>query len=264
MSQSIQDITVGDILPLDHVLQLADRSKLLAARIQEFKRNDRPRTAEELRILTSTMDEVEQILRPYTVAVLDCILGDVYENILLEQDGTRTGFDEGMDRITRVLRSDPPEMDSGPNDSSHTFSLEETPEIVERFQRLILGFEDLDRLTHQPIHDTLALSEQQVEACIEAGRMKVLMGCVFDGIGSYTRGQLPPRTSTHTVVVTVVRCEGLRRHEGEGPPLLRRQDATVGQERFALPNPLRQDATVGQGTVASSGHSSRNIPRLRR
>ncbi|KAG7048521.1 hypothetical protein JMJ77_0014158 [Colletotrichum scovillei] len=226
MSQSIQDIPVGEILPLDHVLQLADRSKLLAARVQEFKKSDGPRTPEELRVLTSTMEDVEQISRPYTMAVLDCMLGDIYENILRGQDGTRTGFDEAMTQITRVLRPAPLEMNSEPNDSTHTFSLEETPEIVGRFRRLILSFEDLDRLAHQPVHDTLALSERQVETCVEAGRVKVLMGCVFDAIVSYTRGQLPPRTSTHTVVVTVVRCEGLRRHEGEGPPLLRRQDAT--------------------------------------
>ncbi|KXH64290.1 hypothetical protein CNYM01_13381 [Colletotrichum nymphaeae SA-01] len=281
MSQSIQDIPVGEILPLDHVLQLADRSKLLAARVQEFKRNDGPRTPEELEVLTSTMDEVEQTLRPYAMAVLDCMLGDIYENILREQDDTKTGFDEAMTRITRALRPALLEMDSEPNDSTHTFSLEETPEIVERFRRLILGFEDLDRLTHQPVHDTLALSERQVETCVEAGRVKVLMGCVFDAIVSYTREQVPPRISTQTVVVTVVRCEGLRRHEGEGPPLLRRQDAIVGQERFVPPSLLRQDATIGQGsfeppslprqdatigqgTVASSGHSSRDIPRLRR
>ncbi|KAK1720980.1 hypothetical protein BDP67DRAFT_80244 [Colletotrichum lupini] len=281
MYQSIQDIPVGEILPLDHVLQLADRSKLLAARVQEFKRNDGLRTPEELRGLTSTVDEVEQILRPYTMAVLDCMLGDIYENILREQDGTRTGFDEAMTRITPALRPALLEMDSEPNDSTHTFNLKETLEIVGRFRRLILEFEDLDRLTHQPVHDTLALSERQVEACVEAGRMKVLMGCVFDAIVSYTRGRLPPRISTHTVVVTVVRCEGLRRHEGEGPPLLRRQDATVGQERFAPPSLPRQDATLGrgsfeppsllrqnatvsQGTVASSRHSSQNTPRLRR
>ncbi|KAK7449059.1 hypothetical protein Landi51_06138 [Colletotrichum acutatum] len=184
MSQSIQDIPVGDILPLDHVLQLADRSKLLAARVQEFERNDGLKTPEELRVLTSTMDEVEQTLRPYTMAVLDCILGDIYENILLEQDGTRAGFDEAMTRITRTLRPALLEMDSEPNDSTHTFSLDETPEIVERFQRLILGFEDLDRLVHQPVHNTLVLSEQQVETCVEAGRVKVLMGCVFDAIVS--------------------------------------------------------------------------------
>ncbi|KAL0776350.1 hypothetical protein CaCOL14_007638 [Colletotrichum acutatum] len=207
MSQSIQDIPVGDILPLDHVLQLADRSKLLAARVQEFERNDGLKTPEELRVLTSTMDEVEQTLRPYTMAVLDCILGDIYENILLEQDGTRAGFDEAMTRITRTLRPALLEMDSEPNDSTHTFSLDETPEIVERFQRLILGFEDLDRLVHQPVHNTLVLSEQQVETCVEAGRVKVLMGCVFDAIVSYTRKHLPPRASTHTVVVTVVRVE---------------------------------------------------------
>ncbi|KAK1531341.1 hypothetical protein CPAR01_10990 [Colletotrichum paranaense] len=281
MSQSIQDIPVGEILPLDHVLQLADRSKLLAARVQEFKRNDGLRTPEELRVLTSTVDEVEQILRPYTMAVLDCMLGDIYENILREQDGTRTGFDEAMTRITRALRPAPLEMDSEPNDSMHTLSLEETLEIVGRFRRLILGFEDLDRLTRQPVHDTLALSERQVEACVEAGRLKVLMGCVFDVIVSYTRERLLPRISTYTVVVTVVRCERLRRHEGEGPPLLRRQDATVGQERFAPPSLPRQDATLGQGsfeppsllrqnatvsqgTVASSRHSSQNTPRLRR
>ncbi|KAF4773981.1 hypothetical protein HER10_EVM0007354 [Colletotrichum scovillei] len=210
------------------------------------------------------MEDVEQISRPYTMAVLDCMLGDIYENILRGQDGTRTGFDEAMTQITRVLRPAPLEMNSEPNDSTHTFSLEETPEIVGRFRRLILSFEDLDRLAHQPVHDTLALSERQVETCVEAGRVKVLMGCVFDAIVSYTRGQLPPRTSTHTVVVTVVRCEGLRRHEGEGPPLLRRQDATVGQGSFEPPSLLRQDVTVGQGAVASSGHSSRNIPRLRR
>lgn len=152
MSQSIQDIPVGKILPLDHMLQLADRSKLLAARVQEFKRNDGPRTPEKLEVLTSTMDEVEQTLRPYAMAVLDCMLGDIYENILREQDGTKTGFDEAMTRITRALRPDPLEMDSGPNNSTHTFSLEETLEIAERFRRLILGFEDLDRLTHQPVH----------------------------------------------------------------------------------------------------------------
>ncbi|KXH65137.1 hypothetical protein CSAL01_12561 [Colletotrichum salicis] len=216
MSQSSHEIQAKDIVSVNDVLQLAERSKLLATSTHQIMGKD--------------MDEVEQILRPDIVAVLDCILKEIPKNITPEQDNTTKGLDESTD----------------------AFNLEDIPDIVERFKKLILRFEVIDRLANQLEYDALA-EQQPVEACVEAGRLQVLMGRVFDAIVSDARKRLPSRTSTHTVRLTIYRGKSVRRPKGEGrpPPRLDRQDATVGQGGHEPPRLARENADVGQGTDAS-------------
>ncbi|KAL2877826.1 hypothetical protein SGCOL_006773 [Colletotrichum sp. CLE4] len=193
MSQSSLEIQAKNVASVDDVLQLAEH------------------------ILAPTMGEVEQTLRPYIVAVLDCILEEIPKNIPTEQDNTTKGLDE----------------------SAHTFSLEDTPEIVERFKNFILRFEMIDRLAKQPGYNAQA-EQQRIEACVEAGHLKVLMGRVFDAIISDAHGQLPPQTSTQTVKLAISRDKIHRRGKNESRP---------------MPRLARENADVGKGTVVSSVHS---------
>ncbi|WYZ45183.1 hypothetical protein EsH8_VIII_000499 [Colletotrichum jinshuiense] len=221
---------------IDDVPQLADRCKLISATFLDYMSKEN-KTAQDHEAGGRCVDEVE-LIQPQVEGILKAINIGCWAQGPGSPDISAAQWFGTMERL--ATNQDPQNVEARYAET-HAFGFDETPELAERFKTVAARYKELEQNPYKPGDDAQAFIEREIEIILEVGKVKMLLGCVFDGILWALTGK-ERQSRRETFIEVELMTESDDEDEDRNPPHLNREDATLEDNT---------ESTAGEGAVES-------------